>query len=126
MEERTGRSEEIELFFNNQDSLHDMIALHVRRLKPASVFLTTFSLSEIAIRSFIELFEEGDLLALTIITDHTVRKNKLDMLLFANENASIFLTDVHAKIAHISNEQEAVVILSTSLARTSRPKSSYS
>ncbi len=114
MEERTGRSEEIELFFNNQDSLHDMIALHVRRLKPASVFLTTFSLSEIAIRSFIELFEEGDLLALTIVTDHTVRKNKLDMLLFANENASIFLTDVHAKIAHIYNEQEAVIILSTS------------
>ena len=91
-----------------------MIAFHVRRLKSASVFLTTFSLSEIAIRTFIELFEQGELLALTIVTDHTVRKNKLDMLLFANENASIYLTDVHAKIAHIYNDTDAVVILSTS------------
>jgi len=114
MEKGTGRPEKVELFFNREDSLHDMIADHVRRLKRASVFLTTFSLSEIAIRTFIELFEEGELLALTIITDHTVRKNKLDMLLFANENASIYLTDVHAKIAHIYNESEAVVILSTS------------
>ena len=36
------------------------------------------------------------------------------MLLFASENASLYLTDVHAKVALISNLQEEVVILSTS------------
>lgn len=91
-----------------------MIAAHVKRLSPAKVILTTFSLSEASLCEFVDLLGSGQLSDLTIITDFTVRKNKLDVLLFAHENARIFLTDVHAKVALVSNGKDDVVILSTS------------
>lgn len=118
MEERTegvAKTREVNsTFFGNEISLHEMIADLLHEIGRSEIKLCTFSIGEEAVRGFIELIDEGLIEKLTIVTDFTVKKNKIGMLLFASETASIFLNDVHAKIVHMSNSCEKATIITTS------------
>jgi len=104
-------------FFTMEDNIHDMIRELVVDFGlehlPAKLLLCTFSISESAIREFISLKEDNLVSEIEIIIDHTARKNKLDMLLFANENTKVFLADVHAKVIVIYTGKHKIVIMTS-------------
>jgi hypothetical protein len=120
--ERAAKAREVtDTFFGNEISLHEMIAELLHDIGKSDIKLCTFSIGEEAIRGFIELIDEGLIGTLIIVTDFTVKKNKIGMLLFASETAKIYLNDVHAKIVHISNvSQKATIITTSNLNRIKR------
>ena len=107
-------------FFTIEDSIHDKIRelINLYGLSwalPAKLRICTFSISESAIREFISLKDDNLVSEIEIIIDHTARKNKLDMLLFANENTKVFLADVHAKVIVIEAGNNIVIMTSANL-----------
>jgi hypothetical protein len=107
-------------FFTMENSIHDMIRelINVHGLSwalPAKLRICTFSISEAAIREFISLKDDRLVNEIEIIIDHTARKNKLDMLLFANENTKVFLADVHAKVIVIEAGNQIVIMTSANM-----------
>ncbi len=107
-------------FFTMEENIHDMIRelinLHgLSWAMPAKLRICTFSISESAIREFISLKEDNLVGDIEIIIDHTARKNKLDMLLFANENTKVFLADVHAKVIVIEAGASIVIMTSANM-----------
>lgn len=118
MEEGTERpaesSEGTRIIFGNEVSILDIISEVLQETGKADIKLCTFSIGEEAIRGFLGLIDDGLIGDLTIVTDFTVKKNKLGMLLFASETASVFLNDVHAKVVHISNANHKATIVTTS------------
>lgn len=109
-----GDGRDIIPFFTNEWSLHDLIAFVLQFTGKADILLSTFSISESAVRSFINLRDENLLGKLDIIIDHTARKNKVDVMLFANENFKLYLNDVHAKIVQIIGKNHMMIIVATS------------
>jgi len=107
-------------FFTMEESIHDkireLINLHgLSWALPATLRICTFSISESAIREFISLKDDNLVNEIEIIIDHTARKNKLDMLLFANENTKVFLADVHAKVIVIEAGNRIVIMTSANM-----------
>ena len=100
-------------FFTIAWSLHDLIAYALKYTGIADVKLCTFSISEAAVRTFINLQEESLLNKLDIIIDHTAKKNKVDVMLFANACCSLSLADVHAKVVIIESKWQSIVIISS-------------
>ena len=104
-------------FFTMENNIHDMIRELVVDFGlehlPAKLLLCTFSISESAIREFVSLKDDNLVSEIEIIIDHTARKNKLDMLLFANENTKVFLADVHAKVIVIDTGNNKLVIITS-------------
>ena len=101
-------------FFTIAWSLHDLIAYVLQYTGIANVQLCTFSISEAGVRTFMNLQEEGLLNKLDIIIDHTAKKNKVDVMLFANECCSLHLADVHAKVVIISRKHHSSIIIISS------------
>lgn len=99
---------------NGQWSLHELLAWCLSITGPADVIVTSFSLSESAIRSFFNLIDTGFIKTLKCLFDVSTRKNKLELLLFAhNVTGKVFLATNHSKIIVISNRDHKVVINSS-------------
>lgn len=101
-------------FMNNEISVHEVLEHLLCVTGPAVLFLTSFSISELGIRSLLSLIEENRILRFQCLFDHTVRKNKLPMLLFARELGEIRLTDIHAKELLLFNDQWNIVVSTSS------------
>lgn len=101
-------------FMTNTISVHEVLEHLLSITGPAFVYLSSFSISEAGIRCLAGLKEDGLLLKLRCLFDHTVRKNKLPMLLFAGEFGQIRLTGIHAKQILIYNERWYIVVTTSS------------
>lgn len=96
---------------NGQWSLHDLLAFALDYTGPASVYVSSFSLSESAIRSFLHLIDEGMINALECIFDISTKKNKFDLLFFAgNITSRIYLASNHAKLISVVGKERTVFI----------------
>jgi len=89
----------------NEWAIHDVLPILTKRYGKLDVSIVTFSISEDSLRTLFLQMDAGNIGTLTMLLDFSVRKNKLEMLLFAHGfSLDIFLNDVHAKIFLVSNE----------------------
>lgn len=95
-------------------SMHELLEFLLEKTGPATVCISSFSVSEIAIRSFFNLMEKGTILNLKCLFDLSVKRHKLGLLNFVNNIAtSIAIAKNHAKFILIENEDWKIVVVGT-------------
>jgi len=96
-------------------SMHELMEYLLEVCGPASLRLSTFSLSEIAVRTLFRLVEKGKITGLECILDTTVKRHRLGLLYFASNIATtIGLTKNHAKILLLDNHLHHWVVVGSS------------
>lgn len=93
-------------------SLFELLSYILDITGPCKAVITSFSISEEAIRALYREMENKRLESLTLVLDYTCRKNKLDLLFFANNVVSILhTTPIHAKIILLENENWKLIVM---------------
>lgn len=86
-------------------AVHEVLPSLLSTTGSATVRIATFSVSEDSLRPLFFLCEEGRIERLTLLLDYTVKRHKLDMLLFAqNITPNIRIDACHAKLLLVENE----------------------
>ena len=92
-------------------SLYELLDYILEDTGPVHAFISSFSISEAAICSFHQMFEDGRLLSLRCLLDNSLRKTKTPLLFFLqNIGAEVKLTLNHSKIILIHNHNSFVSI----------------
>lgn len=95
-------------------STHELIEHLLEQTGPAKVRISSFSITETAIRSFLRLQESGLITSLTCLFDLSVKRYRVGLLFFAsNVINEIGMTNIHAKLAFIENETWKVVVITS-------------
>lgn len=95
-------------------STHELIAHLLEETGPAKVRISSFSITETAIRSFLRLQESGLITSMTCLFDLSVKRYRVGLLFFAsNVISEIGMTNIHAKLAFIENENWKVVVITS-------------
>jgi len=95
-------------------SMHELLYYLLTVTGKADVWLSSFSLSEIAIRSFVNAKEDNLIKSLSCLFDISARSNKRDLLFFANNVIDrIALTKNHSKIIVIKNNEWNIVVVAS-------------
>ena len=93
-------------------SMHELLEYLLGITGPACVRVSSFSISEVAIRSFYSLMESGVISRLDCLFDISVKRHKLGLMFFAsNIGCRIALSKNHAKILLIENQQWKLVVV---------------
>ncbi len=86
-------------------SMHQLLEFLLSITGPASVRISSFSLSEVALRSFVKCIENGLMTRLNCLLDLSVKRHRVGLLYFAsNVVTDIALAKNHAKIILIEND----------------------
>ena len=97
---------------NGRWAMHDMLSWLLKQTGPAEVQLSTFSISEVALRSLAHEIEIGMIEKLECLFDYTIQQNKLQLLFFASQLiTNIRITPNHSKIILIENEFWKIVVI---------------
>ena len=87
-------------------AIHEVLPFLLSRLGPCKVKIATFSVSEESLRPLFLLQEDKQITDLRLLLDYTVKRHKLDLLLFATSITPDIRTDsCHAKILLLENEK---------------------
>lgn len=87
-------------------AIHEVLPTLLSAIGPASIRIATFSISEDSLRPLFFLTEEGKITSLKMLLDTTVKRHKLDLLLFAaNISPEIRIDSCHAKVLLVENEK---------------------
>ena len=87
-------------------AIHEVLPSLLSAIGPAKVKIMTFSISEDSLRPLFFLADERKIESLTLLLDMTVKRHKLDLLLFAsNISPSIRIDSCHAKLLLVENRQ---------------------
>ncbi len=94
-------------------SLHELIGHVVRHYNmPVMITLTSFSITENAVRSFLKLKEDGLIINLDCVFDLSVKQHKLSLLFFgAHVVDNIYLTKNHSKLVLFTWLDKTIVIV---------------
>ena len=93
-------------------SMHDLLLYLLEITGPAKVWLSTFSLSEAAIRAIHLAIDKGYITEIHCLFDHTIRKHKLGLLFFASNTVSnIAITANHSKLILIENDHWKISVV---------------
>lgn len=97
----------IEPFMHKGDwAIHEVLPSLLSAIGPATVRISTFSISEDSLRPLFFLAEEGNITHLELLLDLTVKRHKLGLLLFAaNITPDIRIDACHAKLLLVENER---------------------
>lgn len=92
--------------------LYELLPTLLEETGPADVFISSFSISEEAIRMFSFETDRGNIIKLHCLFDYTTKKNKIDLMHFAaNVSKDIRLSANHAKLLIIKNEEWTVCLV---------------
>lgn len=87
-------------------AVHEVLPILLEYIGTAEVMIATFSISEDSLRPLFFLVDAGKISKLTMLLDTTVKRHKLDMLLFAsNITQNIRIESNHAKVLLIKNDK---------------------
>jgi hypothetical protein len=93
-------------------SMHELLEFLLQKTGPATVRVMSFSITEVAIRTFLNLMEHGSIKKLECIFDLTVKRHRLGLLYFMNNVVSaISLTKNHAKLILIQNKNWKITVV---------------
>ena len=108
------KNKDIPFVSDAEFSTHELISHLLNQTGPSAVRISSFSISEMAIRSFFNLQESGQITSLSCLFDFNVKRHKLGLLFFASNVVScIRLTKVHAKLIFIDNEDWNLVVVTS-------------
>lgn len=108
------KGEDLPYTSDGEFSTHEVIVQLLKQTGPAAVRVSSFSVTEMAIRSFLNLQESGLITELKCLFDFNVKRHRLGLLFFASNVVSqIRLTKVHAKLVFIRNEEWSVVVITS-------------
>ena len=107
--------DEIRFYFSHGHwSMHDLFTALIHKTGPANVYLSTFSLSEVAIRSLYNASKDGLILKLECLVDIRVKRHKMGLLNFAGHLVDkITLANCHAKILILENDDWKVAVVAS-------------
>jgi hypothetical protein len=109
------------LIHKGEWAVHEVLPFLLQRIGPADVKIATFSISEDSLRPLFFLVESEMIQHLTLLLDGTVKRHKLDMLLFAlNITPSIRIDSNHAKILLVRSQTHSFGIVGS--ANLNQPK----
>ena len=98
-------------FTEGKWSMHETLLYLLYYSGPAKVTITSFSLSEITINTFVLAKEEGLITRLDLLLNTAVTRNKASLFFFAGNVADrIGLLDIHAKIIVIENDNWKIAV----------------
>ncbi len=101
-------------FSNGQWAMHDLISWLLKQTGPADVQISTFSISEIAIRTLIHLSKIGMIKSIQCIFDNTIQKKKLQLLYFISQlTGEIYIAPNHSKVLLIKNDDWSISVISS-------------
>jgi len=108
-------ADKIHFFFSHgQWSLHDLFTALIHKTGPAKVYLSTFSLSEVAVRSLYNASKDGLITHLQCLVDIRVKRHKLGLLNFAGHLVdTITLANCHAKILILENDAWKIAVVAS-------------
>ena len=96
-------------------AIHEVLPILLAEIGTAEVKIATFSISEDGLRPLFFLVDDKSISKLTLVLDTTVKRHKLDMLLFAsNITANIRLESNHSKILLVKSATHAFGIVGSS------------
>lgn len=100
--------------FSQNTTAHDLIEHILKQTGPAEIFVSSFSITEPAVRRFINLQEEGYIKNMACMFDKQVKRHHLQTLfLMSNFIDEIFITSNHSKVTLIKNENHHISIVSS-------------
>jgi hypothetical protein len=101
-------------YSESEFSMHELLERLVEMTGPAEVKVSSFSITEVAIRTFLRLIDNHLIIGLRCIFDRSVKMHHIGLHLFAlNVTTGIALTKNHAKIILIQNEQWKITVISS-------------
>jgi hypothetical protein len=93
-------------------SMHQLLEYLLGLSGPANVWISSFSITEVAIRSFLQLQEKGFIRELHCLFDFTVKHHKIGLLFFLNNVVTdVVVTKCHAKLILIENENCTIAVV---------------
>lgn len=97
---------------NGDWSMHELLEYLLGISGPAKVWISSFSITEVAIRTFLNLQETGQITNLSCLFDFTVKRHKTGLLFFANNVVSdITISKCHAKLILIENADCTIAVV---------------
>lgn len=95
-------------------SMHDLFLYLLHITGRAEIWMSTFSISEAAIRAIFDANDRLKVIKIHCLFDHTIPKNKLSLLFFAHNVVSdIAISANHSKVLLISNDRWKVTVVSS-------------
>ncbi|MGL4519592.1 MAG: phospholipase D family protein [Phocaeicola sp.] len=86
-------------------AIHEVLPILIDAIGPCAIKIATFSISEDSLRPIFFLADEGKITSLELLLDTTVKRHKLDLLLFAaNITQKIRIDSCHAKVLLVEND----------------------
>lgn len=102
----------IPLASNADWSMHQLLEYLVLKTGPAKVSISSFSITEVAIRTFLNLKDAGLIQRLDCLFDFTVKQHKAGLLFFTSNVAdSISISKCHAKLILIENDMFSLTVV---------------
>lgn len=93
-------------------AVHELLPFFLSEVGPFHLSLSTFNISEDALRPVFFMRERGELLSSRFIFDINIRRHKLDMLLFARSVADeIHLSSSHMKVVLCRNAAVSIAVV---------------
>lgn len=93
-------------------STHELLLYLIDFAGPCNVYLSTFSISEIAVRALYLGMDEGKILNLHCLFDMNIKRHKSGLMYFADHVANeIILTNNHSKVFLIENSTWKISVL---------------
>lgn len=93
-------------------SMHHLLEYLLGISGPAKVWISSFSITEVAIRTFLKLQETGQIAELQCLFDLTVKHHKAGLLFFANNVVTrIAVAKCHAKLILIENDKMQITVV---------------
>jgi hypothetical protein len=93
-------------------SSHDLLFHILKQIGPASVYISTWSISEDATRKMLDHVKNGSIKKLSCVLDWRVKVRRPEVYELAKYNISdIRLTTCHAKVTVIENDQWNIAII---------------
>lgn len=105
--------EKTTFYMSNGDfSMQDMVMELLKKYKPAEVYLSTYSLRELAVRKLILAIERGEISSLKMLLDYRAPVRTAQVFEMAKMNfAKVYLISIHAKITVIKSAAGCVTIV---------------
>lgn len=109
----TMKPEQVIPFFSEGHwSLHDLLSWLLEKTGPAEVWLSTFSISEAAIRTLAMATQDRTVSRLHCLFDPSIQKTKSGLLYFATSVATeIAMAPNHSKLLLIGNEEWKISVV---------------
>jgi hypothetical protein len=103
--------EHLPFFTHGRWSMHETLLYLLSETGPATVSISSFSLSDITVQVFARAIQEKYITRLDLLLNNAVKRNKLDILLFAKNVVNrIGMAHTHMKLMLIENSSWKVVV----------------